>query len=394
MKTLLVSEVFPPQKGGSGRWFHEVYGRLPHDQYMVAAGEHALQDDFDDAGNLKVARLPLSLAEWGIASWTGLVGYWRVIRRLRRIIREHDIEQVHCGRCMPEGVAALALRYWMGVPFVCYVHGEDVNTAHNSREHSFLVRQVLKHAQYVIANSENTGDLLKSDWRVPSSRIEVLHPGVDTERFAPAERDENVRESLGWGQRPVVLTVGRLQKRKGHDQMIAALPTIRRHVPDVLYAIVGDGEERESLENTIRQVGVTEHVQFLGETNDEQLIRAYQQCDLFALPNREVNGDIEGFGMVLLEAQACGKPVIAGDSGGTRETMQTPETGRIIPCERPEPLADGVVELLRDWELRDRMGKAGRNWVESNFNWDGLGQRAAALFRQKSHVRRGNGTET
>ena len=148
-----------------------------------------------------------------------------------------------------------------------------------------------------------------------------------------------MRARLGWGERRVVLTVGRLQKRKGHDMMIRALPAIRRAVPDVLYAIVGDGEERAALEQLAEQEGVRQSVQFLGEVDDETLVRCYQQCDLFALPNRQVGGDIEGFGMVLLEAQACGRPVLAGASGGTAETMRVPETGRVVPCDRPQELA-------------------------------------------------------
>ncbi len=120
----------------------------------------------------------------------------------------------------------------------------------------------------------------------------------------------------------------------------------------------------------VRNEGLTEHVQFLGEVNDEQLLRCYQQCDLFVLPNRQVGNDIEGFGMVLLEAQACGKPVLAGASGGTAETMRIPETGRIVSCDSPERLAGVVIELLNNASLRTQMGQAGRQWVVENIRLD------------------------
>jgi phosphatidylinositol alpha-1,6-mannosyltransferase len=178
----------------------------------------------------------------------------------------------------------------------------------------------------------------------------------------------------------VVLTVGRLQKRKGHDQMIRALPTIRQAIPDVLYAIVGDGEEREYLNDLVRHQGMQGNVQFLGEPDDRQLVRCYQQCDLFVLPNRQVGNDIEGFGMVLVEAQACGKAVLTGASGGTAETIRMSETGRVVSCDQPNTLATAVIELLSDPAALADMGMVARQWVVSQFDWDGLTRQAEHLF--------------
>jgi phosphatidylinositol alpha-1,6-mannosyltransferase len=294
---------------------------------------------------------------------------------------------VHCGRPLPEGVMGLALRALTGVPFLCYVHGEDVGTASTSREQSWLIRRVFGRAACVLANSRNTARILREQWGLAPQRLAVLHPGVDTGRFVPAGRSPAVRRRLGWGERPVVLTAGRLQKRKGQDHMIRALPAVRRAFPDVLYAVVGGGEERAALEGLAAREGVAAHVQFLGEVADAELIRCYQQCDLFALPNRQVGRDIEGFGMVLLEAQACGRPVLAGASGGTAETMRVPETGRVVCCEDPGRLAAAVVELLGDPGRLDRMGAAGRRWVVERFDWDALGRQARRLFRHGSGAR-------
>jgi phosphatidylinositol alpha-1,6-mannosyltransferase len=205
---------------------------------------------------------------------------------------------------------------------------------------------------------------------------------MDAQRFTPAPPDPEVRRRLGWDGRTVILTAGRLQKRKGQDQMILALPRIRRDFPNVLYAIVGDGEERTNLESLVAREGLGEHVQFCGEVSDQDLIHCYQQCDLFVLPNRQVGQDIEGFGMVLVEAQACGKPVVAGASGGTAETMRVPETGRIVCCEGPDLLAEVVVSLLTDLDLRTRMGEAARVWAVENFDWATLSRQAASLFQR------------
>ena len=222
---------------------------------------------------------------------------------------------------------------------------------------------MLGNARFLIANSQNTGRVLREEWQVPAERIRILHPGVDTGYFTPAGPNRDVRARLDWSDRSVVLTVGRLQRRKGQDMMIRALPAIRRAVPNVLYAILGDGEERTRLQTLAKSEGVTDCVQFVGEVNDAILLDCYRHCDLFALPNRQDGKDIEGFGMVLLEAQSCGKPVIAGTSGGTAETMDIPHTGSVVNCDGPERLAGLVAELLADRPRLERMGQAARPWV-------------------------------
>jgi phosphatidylinositol alpha-1,6-mannosyltransferase len=380
MISLLLSDIFPPKTGGSGRWFWEVYSRLPRDQYVVAAGEDPRQDEFDWTHDLRVFRLPLAMREWGVRSWSGLSGYWGATERLRRLIRQQHVGMIHCGRVLPEGVMCLALKWRLGLPYLAYVHGEDVTTARDSREHAFLVGRVLGGATKLIANSHNTRRILCDEWRVPEAKVHVLHPGVDTARFVPHDQDAVARAALGWENRTVVLTVGRLQKRKGHDQMIRAVRLLKNSIPNVLYAIAGDGEERAALEQLVESEGLQTDVQFLGEIDDRRLIACYQQCDLFILPNRQVGQDIEGFGMVLLEAQACGKPVIAGASGGTAEAMNAPATGLVVPCETAEAIAAPVTALLQDSPRREAMGRRGREWVTSNFDWSALAGQAQKLF--------------
>jgi phosphatidylinositol alpha-1,6-mannosyltransferase len=381
MTRLLLSDNFPPKTGGSGRWFWELYRRLPAKEYVIAAGEDPRQAEFDAAHRLRVHRLPLTLRSWGLRSFAGLAGYWRATRRVGKLARAEGVTMVHVGRCLPEGVMALALKWRYRLPYLCYVHGEDITTAHESREYVWLVRRVVGNAECLIANSGNTARILREEWEVPAERVRILHPGVDTKYFTPAAADPAARARLGWGDRPVVLTVGRLQKRKGHDVMIKALRTIRQSAPGVLYAIAGDGEERAALEALVESEGASEHVRFHGEIGDAELLTCYQQCDLFSLPNRQVGRDIEGFGMVLLEAQSCGKPVLAGASGGTAETMRIPQTGRVVNCDEQGPLAAEVVALLSDPELRERMGRSARAWVVERFDWDSLRVQADQLFR-------------
>jgi len=380
MTFLVVTEVFPPRTGGSGRWLWEIYRRMPRDEVLIAAGESPDQEAFDRSHDVRVERMRLTFPTWGAASRSGFSHYRVAAKKLRGMIEGNRIEAIHCGKCLPEGFLAWWLRRRTGLPYLCYVHGEELRVVQTSRELKWMARRVLAGAQTIIANSRHTADLLRREWHVPLDRVALLYPGVDTLRFVPAARCDAARARLGWGARPVVLTVGRLQVRKGQDQMIRALRQIRQLIPDVLYSIVGDGEERPRLEALARDEGLSNHVQFRGEASDAEMIECYQQCDLFALPNREVGGDFEGFGMVLLEAQACGKPVLAGRSGGTSETMRIPETGRVVDCDRPEPLAEAVAELLSDRPLRERMGTAARHWVVEQFDWESLSRKAAAIF--------------
>jgi phosphatidylinositol alpha-1,6-mannosyltransferase len=386
VRQLLISEIFPPRTGGSGRWFAEIYRRLPREQYFVAPGECAADTHVIDQHPAIIGRLPLSLPEWGIRSWQGLRGYWRAWRATAKLVRANRIDRLHCGRMLPEGWIAWLLNHSHGIPYVCYVHGEETSYGIHSRELGWMMRRVLRGSDLLVANSQNTAAILRREWSVPEAKLQVLHPGVDTDLFQPAERNADLRRQLGWGERPVVLTVGRLQKRKGHDILLQALPEIIRRVPELLYVIVGEGEERPRLERLIAELQLECHVQMLGELQDQPLVEAYQQCDLFVLPNRDVAGDIEGFGMVLLEAQACGRAVIAGDSGGTAETMQPNISGLILDCTQPKTLEHSIPELLLDTECRRAMGRAGRTWTEAHFAWPALAQAAALLLDPQSQA--------
>jgi len=390
MPTLLLTEMFPPKTGGSSRWFWEIYRRLPREEFVIAAGEDPRQAEVDQFHNLRVIRLPLQSSEWGVFSRSGLTWYWGLMKRFGAILKSEDIDQIHCGRSLPEGWIAWMLKQRYGLPYACYVHGEEVNAVSvgkptgifTSRQLRWMIRKVVAGSKFVIANSRNTQQILLRDLKVPHSKIHVMYPGVDTGRFVVTEQNEVIRRRLGWNDRQVVLTVGRLETRKGHDQLILALRSMRKLIPNILYAIVGTGEREQFLRSLVKKEGLSHYVQFLNEVNDEELVQCYQQCDVFVLPNRQIGNDIEGFGMVLLEAQACGKPVIAGASGGTEETMRIPQTGRVILCDGPHELQKVIVELLNDRELRSRMGQAARQWVVENFDWTPLSRQARALFQQ------------
>ena len=323
-RTLLLSDIFPPKTGGSGRWFWEIYSRLPREQVLVAAGDDPRAAEFDRTHGLPIMRLPLEMRTRGLRPFGNLKRYVSLTRRVRRLAKREQITMIHAARTLPEGFIAYLVRRTRGIPYLVYVHGEEIGVSATSRELSWMTRRVFRAASLVIANSRNTRSILLTDWHLPEDKVRTAESRcgyapirTDAPRRVPTPRTRLGRTNCITDGRPAAKA-----QRTRHAHPCACPPSVERQ-PNVLYAIVGDGHERATLESLAKSEGEMEHVQFLSELSDEQLVHCYQQSDLFVLPNRAIGRDVEGFGMVLLEAQACGKPVVAGASGGTAETMRS-----------------------------------------------------------------------
>jgi len=379
-RILVLSENFPPISGGSGRWFWELYSRLPSDNIVIVTNEHEDASAIDDSTSMAIIRIPLTNPEWGFRSLSGLRFYLKTVQILRELVKQYNIDEIHCGRVIHEGVSAWLLSLFTNITYICYVHGEDVETAATSGEHNLMVKQVCKGAKYLICNSHNSANIVKRLGYANDHKMHVLHPGVDATKFCPAPIDEAFRAKMGWTDKFVILTVGRLQKRKGQDKMIEAMPLILKEHPQALYAIVGNGECKEELEGLISELKLENNVQLLSEISDADMIACYQQCDLFILPNRTIDNDIEGFGMVLVEAQACGKPVIAGDSGGTKETMLIGESGYVIDCTNTGAIANKIITLGLSQKDLCKIGSRGRQHIDLNLDWIAHAKNATILF--------------
>jgi phosphatidylinositol alpha-1,6-mannosyltransferase len=350
---------------------------------MVVGGGTRQKPEFeaDEHYPHPIIREDLRMPFRGIAQLSSLLDYYRISSRIYRLAKTHRVTALHAARPLFEGLVARWIKLRTGLPYLCFVHGEDINVAMTSRELQFLTAAVLRNATKVIANSSFTQELLMTDWKMKAGQVELMHPGVDCQYFTPP-KPGGERELFPENRR-ILLTVGRLQERKGHDSLIAGLPAIQRLFPDVLYAIAGDGEQRPVLQALVKHLGLEEHVDFLGEVDDGKLRQCYRECDLFVLPNRAVGRDVEGFGMVLLEAQACGRPVVAGRSGGTCDALKAEETGLLVDCqdpERPEELVAAVCRLLGNATERAAFGNAARSFVQSRFDWSILASQAERVL--------------
>ncbi|MGE0449747.1 MAG: glycosyltransferase family 4 protein [Vicinamibacterales bacterium] len=363
---VVVTELYPPAVGGSAVLLGQVYARFTsHDVLVLTDGEKSTGAT---AAAQAVTYAAIDPRLRGIASRRALSQHARLTLTLRRLCRGTRAV-VHAGRALPEGIAALGNRVLTGVPYICWCHGEEVATALTSRELTFTMRRVYGGAAAIVANSRHTRDLLMRAG-MGVGKIEVVHPGVDADRFRPdVEGAVHMRERLAGGADLVLLSVGRLQRRKGHDLAIEAVAMLARDYPHLKYVIVGDGDERPRLKALCAALGVESAVVFAGELSDGDLPAAYAACDIFLLPNRLDGADLEGFGIVFLEAAAAGKPVIAGTTGGAPEAVSAGETGFLVEGTDVAELAGRIRQLADSRELRASLGGAGRARAAREFTW-------------------------
>lgn len=349
---------------------------------MVVTDNVGDSSGVDMQSGLAVHRIPMSSRSWGVISLKGLRFYFSIIRCTLKLVKKHNIESIHCGRTLPEGIVALVIKFLTGTPYLCYVHGEDIEMCRSSREFVFLVNAVIKNASILICNSENSANLLRKWKSVQENKIRILHPGVDASTFCPSIQQD---DKFLAANKKVILTVSRLQPRKGHDILIRAMPEILKTHPDVYYVIVGSGQQYDYLVALIKKLDLGQHVLLQGECTDNEILQWYRRSNLFVLPNRQVGNDVEGFGIVLLEAQSCAVAVIAGDSGGTRETLEIDKTGLILDCRNSEPLISAISDLFDNPEKLEAMGNNGREWVLSKFDWPKVMDSALAIFVEVDH---------
>jgi phosphatidylinositol alpha-1,6-mannosyltransferase len=288
----------------------------------------------------------------------------------------------HCGRALPEGIGALLARLCCGGPrFLCWTHGEELDYAKSSRELTALQARVHRRASALLANSRNTALKLEA-LGVPVRKVRIVYPGVDVERFAGQSGAGSLRRRLAPKGEPLLLTVGRLQRRKGQDLVIKALAFLKNDFPSMRYVIVGTGEERGRLEQLADNLAVRHRIDFVGAATADELPAYYAAADMFVHPNRVDEGEAEGFGIVFLEAAAAGLPTIGGNSGGVPEAVESGTTGILVEGHDVAELADAIRRLATDEALRRRMGGAGRALVRRAFTWERAAADVAAVHRE------------
>jgi phosphatidylinositol alpha-1,6-mannosyltransferase len=376
---LLVTELFPPAVGGSAELLGNAYSRVTTVPTTVLTDTSSGARVVGQGSSIR--ETSMKTKHWGLLHPGGASHHFSVARQIWRASRK-GIGAVHCGRVLPEGLSALLAHGLGAPPYICWAHGEELGYVASSRELQWLASNVYSRARAVFANSRNTASLLTSAG-VPADVIHVVRPGVDAERFRPdMPGSENLRRELAPRGQIICLTVGRLQRRKGHDLVIEALAALGPAAATLRYIVVGDGEERGRLESLVRAHGLQSTVLFKGAVAADDLPRYYSAADIFVHPNRVDGSDFEGFGIVFLEAAACGLPAIAGRNGGVAEAVVDGVTGLLVSGTEVSELQRSMTTLIDDRDLRRTMGRAGRARVEREFGWNRAAERISAVHAE------------
>jgi phosphatidylinositol alpha-1,6-mannosyltransferase len=376
-RLLVITELFLPTKGGTAVWASEVYRRLGGKDIHIVTADVPGAAEFDATHPNTVHRLDLRRIPW--LKPESLAMYLRLLRKSLVLALTRRPQGIHAIRALPEGLVAWLVGRLTLRPVVVYAHGEELTTWGSGGKYRAM-RFTLTHADAVIANSDHTRATL-IQMGVPPERITLIHPGVDTDVFRPGLPCEDLRQSVGVVPgRKLILSVGRLSRRKGFDMVIRSLPLLLQQGLDVRYALIGIGEDHDYLSGLARELGVEDHVKLLGHVSPDDLPRWYNACDVFVMPNREINGDNEGFGMVFLEAAACGRPVIAGQDGGTGSAVSDGVTGYRVDGKQLESVVEKLADVLGDGQLATRLGQAGHARAHSEFNWPSIAQKTWSLI--------------
>ncbi len=375
MTHLLLTHDFPPMGGGVARWMGELAKRYDPGHLIVSTGAVAGGADVDEAYPNRVDRLDVPTRQLrtlpGVMLWS---------RRVAMLARQSRAEFVWCGNIKPSAYPAEWTHERLGVPFGIFAHGADLlalqHQVHQSRLRRQTAKQLLGAAALFVTNSEWTRQLCLGVLReleldtTGDGRVHTVQLGTDPYYFRPGVDTAAARERYGLAEGRWLVSVSRLVAHKGIDTVIEALAHLDGKEKDVRYAVVGSGEGLTDLRTLVKRKKLGDRVVFLTDVPDADLPALYNLASVYVGASRRAGLSVEGFGIALAEAAACGVPVVAGRSGGIPEAVRHGETGLLVDPESPDAVAEAIRTLLRDPAEAQRLGAAGRAAIERHFNWD------------------------
>ncbi|WP_407317344.1 glycosyltransferase family 4 protein [Isoptericola halotolerans] len=365
-RTLVVTNDFPPRQGGIETFVHAMTSRFDPADVVVHTSSTPGQDAFDRTLPYPVVR----------AATRMLLPTPSRTREVLRLVDEHGCDSVWFGAAAPLGLMAPALRRRTDVRrIVATTHGHELWWARVPGTRRAL-RHIARDVDHLTYLSDRTvATLAQAVGPDAAARAVRLSPGVDPEAFAGTDPAGGRQVRARYGippDAPVVLCAARLVERKGQDTLVRSMPAVLRDVPDARLLIVGDGPDAGRLRRLVRDRDLADRVVLAGGHPHTAMPAFYAAADVFAMPSRSRRGglEVEGLGIVYLEAQAAGLPVVVGTSGGAPDAVRDGDTGFVVDGTDPDDVARRLVELLADPARRRRMGADGPAWVRGAWTWD------------------------
>lgn len=361
-RLVLFTEHFPNQDGGIAQWAYGIAKNLALESIMVDvfAPKKCFRRGISDPS-------PASLSVMGGRNWHDMRNLYMLYYTLKVLARGGRVSFL-CA-CWDMATMPVLISKLFKFPVFVGAHGLEVARVKGGLA-GRLMRFTLGGSAGVIAVSGFTGSLV-TEWTGAKTRVHIIGNGVDPQLLAPAPKPTHLLERYGLSNKRVVLTLSRITERKGHDDVLRALPPVLESFPDTVYVIAGTGGHQDRLKALAHDLGLDDHVLFCGFVPGEELADHYNLCDLYVMASREIEskGDVEGFGITYLEAGACGKPVVACTSGGIADAVEHGVNGLLVPPGDTGSLAAAIISVLGDDDLAKRLGAAGRKRVEETYNW-------------------------
>ena len=375
-KILCITNDFGPRAGGIETFVIGLIERLPAARVIVYTSAQNNSEPYDrkwleDFG-VEVVRdkAKILLPTPGVAYC------------VNALVRERDISTVFFGAAAPLGLLSKGLRRAGAKHIVALTHGHEVWWS-KVWPFTLAMKIISRQVNHLTYLGEFTRSAIAQSISENARQSMVkIAPGIDTDHFSPQDATK-LRSELGLTKKKVIVSVGRLVHRKGQDVLIEAMPAIIEEVPDAHLLMIGEGPYRGYLETRVKSLGIQERVTFIGRIQYADLPEYICVGDIFVMPSRSrlAGLEVEGLGIVYLEASACGLPVIAGNSGGAPDAVLEGETGLVVDGTRKEEVAAATVELLLDSERSKAMGVRGREWIIREWRWDMWATRFAELLR-------------
>ncbi|MFB6226681.1 MAG: glycosyltransferase family 4 protein [Candidatus Paceibacteria bacterium] len=366
-KVLIVTLEYPPQIGGIAAYVDQFASALDPENVVVLAPPQEGAKQHDAKKEFEIYRKMFYLPKFLWPRW--LMLYFSI----RSVMKQEDIDILYLHHIIPVGYVAWILKKLHSLPYLVFSHGIDIISATRSDWKKRWVKKVAHESEQIITNSESLNDRLLQ--RVPEIKKEettVLYPcPEDIFKTQPPQNEiDQLETKLGVEGKQVMLTVSRLVKGKGIEHLVKLMPEILKERPHLVWVIVGDGPQRENMENLISKYNLQNVVRFVGEEEHDNLPPYYYLADLFVELTHPHHGVEEGLGLVFLEAAAAGLPVVAGDSGGVEEAVLDGETGYVVGTFRDEEVKDKITNLLDDRDLAQQMGQKAKERIEEKFVWE------------------------